>query len=428
MMIKTRVIFLVLCLTLVITLIAGATMAADATVTIQYGFWGNPAAIGVEKDIIDRFEYANPGIKVTPIAVGYADYHPKMLTMIAGGQAPDVMRIDSYCFADFMKAKAFKDLGTLIRRDKIDLKWYYEAALGDCVSKGRYYGLPWASAPILMFLNKKMFKEAGIPIPSPDWKWDDFVSVLRGMRKGEGVTRQYGFDVGTTSYNGILPFVWGVGGDLFDKDRKKFTLDSPEAVKRIQELADLVKQGLLADPAEFAATGVGSRMFFTNKLAMKHDSVSFLINAIQVEGLEWMALPFPSGDKTSQTTINKANVVGIAVSTKNLGAAWTFLKFLRGPGGAGERLYMKAKRMPPTGDDPEMWELYSAGGAVQNVPEIVKLVNRKYAHTLPLVAGWTEIESTIVPQLQRIFSGQITAEAGMKEIAPKVQSILDRNK
>ncbi len=426
-MVKTRLIFIVLCLTLVITLIAGATMAADAVVTIQYGFWGNPAAIGVEKDIIDRFEYANPGIKVTPIAVGYNDYHPKMLTMMAGGQAPDVMRVDSYCFADFTKARALKDITTLIKRDKLDMKWYYATALTDSVYKGHYYGLPWNSAPILIFLNKKMFRDAGVPIPSPDWKWNDFVNVLKAMKKGEGVTRQYGFGTGTTGYNGILPFIWAVGGDLFSADRKKFALDSPVAVKRLQELADLTKQGFFTDPAEFV-TGVDNQMFFANKLAMKHDAVSFLINAIQMQGLEWMALPFPSGDTISQTTINKGNTVGIAASTKHLDAAWTFLKFLRGPGGQGERLYMKAKRMPPTGDDPEMWELYTAGGAVQNVPEIVKLVNQKYGHVLPQVTGWSEIQSVVMPQIQRIFSGQITAEAGMKEIAPKVQSILDRNK
>jgi multiple sugar transport system substrate-binding protein len=54
-------------------------------VEVKYSFWGNPDAIGVEKDIIDAYEKANPDTTVTPIAVDYTNYHAKLLTMIAGG-------------------------------------------------------------------------------------------------------------------------------------------------------------------------------------------------------------------------------------------------------------------------------------------------------------------------------------------------------
>jgi multiple sugar transport system substrate-binding protein len=109
-------------------------------VEIQYAFWGNPTAIGVEKDISRSLK------KPIPIAVGYTDYHQKILTLIAGRQAPDVMRIDSYFFADFMASNAFKDIGKLIKRDKIDTKAYYQAGFSDCMYKGKCYGFPWRIA------------------------------------------------------------------------------------------------------------------------------------------------------------------------------------------------------------------------------------------------------------------------------------------
>ena len=45
-------------LLLIIMVFLIATVIADAeeTTTINYAFWGNPAAIGVEKDIIEEFE------------------------------------------------------------------------------------------------------------------------------------------------------------------------------------------------------------------------------------------------------------------------------------------------------------------------------------------------------------------------------------
>ena len=56
-------------------------------VTLKYAFWGNPDAIGVEQDIIKAFEEKHPDIKIEPIVSGYADYHTKLMTMIAGNRA-----------------------------------------------------------------------------------------------------------------------------------------------------------------------------------------------------------------------------------------------------------------------------------------------------------------------------------------------------
>ncbi len=62
--------------------------AQSGPVTLKYAFWGNPDAIGVEQDIIEAFETLHPDIKIEPIVSGYADYHTKIMTMIAGTWPP----------------------------------------------------------------------------------------------------------------------------------------------------------------------------------------------------------------------------------------------------------------------------------------------------------------------------------------------------
>ena len=69
-------------------LISAAIPTSAQVTTIRYAFWGNPAAIGVEQEIIDAFHEAHPDIRVVPIAVAYNDYHPRLLTQIAGGSRP----------------------------------------------------------------------------------------------------------------------------------------------------------------------------------------------------------------------------------------------------------------------------------------------------------------------------------------------------
>lgn len=416
------------CLLLLVTFISVLSLAEETT-TIQYAFWGNPTAIGVEKDIIDEFEKTHPNIKVNPIAVAYNDYHTKLLTLFAGGQAPDVMRIDSYFFPDFMKAKAVRDISGLIKRDKINLKAYYQAGLFDCMKGNKYYGLPWGTAPLYIFINTRMFKDAGIPVPAVDWKFDDFLKIARQMSKGQGTDRQYGFTLSPTpgEMNHVLPWIWNSGGDLFDKNRKKFTMNKPESVKRIQEIADLIKEGVIPDPAQFSNADVINRWMVNYKSAIRMGSAAEILSLQSLEGFEFEVLPFPGTTKYPNVTIYKSNIIGISTTTKKDKAAWEFLKFLRAPGGRGETLYMQAKRMPPCVDDPALWKIYAdPNKSPRNIAEVSKIVASKYGHALPLRPGWMEIQGLLIPQLQRVYAGQISAKQALDEIAPKIQEIMDR--
>jgi multiple sugar transport system substrate-binding protein len=416
-------------LVLLSVLLLTAFVSAENITTIQYAFWGNPTAIGIEKDIIEEFEKANPTIKVQPIAVAYNDYHTKLLTLLAGGKAPDVMRIDSYFFADFMNARALKDITNMIKSSKLGLSKYYQSGLGDCKKNKRYYGLPWGTAPTYMLLNLKMFKEAGIPLPSEEWTYNDFLQIAKKICKGAGAERQYGYAFTTAGIEHVLPFVWRNGGDLFDKKRKKFTLDQPEAYKAIQGVADLVKAGVFPDPAQFPSAGVIDRWMSNNKVAMQEVTAAGILSMQNMEGFQFEVLPVPGTAQYPRANMYKSNVVGISRTTKKQQAAWAFLKFLRGPGGRGEVLYCQAKRVPPAVDDPKLWELYCDPNKYpKNIFQVTQKIVKSNSHLLPLRPGWMEVSGIVTPQLQRVYSGQLTAEQAMKEIAPKVKAVLERTK
>jgi multiple sugar transport system substrate-binding protein len=407
-------------------LFAAAMVAAQGTVTIKYAFWGNPDAIGVEKDIIDQFEKENPSIKVEPIVSAYADYHTKLLTMIAGGSAPDVMRVDSYYFSDFMQVKALRDLGDLLMRDKVDLSSYYQQGVEDCTYKGKIYGLPWSTAPLYMAINLKVLEKAGLKAPRLDWTWDDFAAICKAVTKGDGADKVYGFAFDLTNISGILPFVWANGGDLFNADKTKFTLDQPVATAAIQRLVDLYKKGYMPPETVSATADINTRLFVNDKVAMRMASGMEVLSMQKVDGLRFEVYPMPRG-VSRNATVYKSNVVGIASGSKNIAAAWTFLKFLRGPEGKGETLYMQAKRMPPTMDNPKYWALYVDASKYPKLIETnTKAISKTYGRKLPLRAGWLEVEEAVRPSLQLIFTGDQSASDAMKAIAGRVQAILDR--
>lgn len=413
---------------LVLLFLAILGYGLNAQITIKYAFWGNPDAIGVEKDIIEAFEAAHPDIKVTPIAVAYNDYHPKLQILIAGGQAPEVMRIDSYFFQGFLKTGALKDLSSMIKSSKIDLTKYYQTGLQDSVSGGKYYGLPWGTAPLYMFLNTKVFKDAGVAIPNANWTWDEFVKVAQALSKGEGEAMVNGYGTTALELNTILPYIWGAGEDLFNKDRTKFALTTPGAAKKIDEIAKLIKAKTFADPAVFTNADVLMRYFVQGKVGMMMGAASSILSLQKTDGFEFTLLPFPGTAKVPAVTISKSNTVSMYSKIKDKkveAAAWEFLQFLRAPGQQGETLYMQAKRMPPNMDDAALWALYAdTSKSPKNVMAMTKEINTKYGRLLPLVPTWSEIQGVVMPQIQKVYAGAVDAATAMKEIEPKVNAIL----
>lgn len=405
----------------------GAAPGVEQVTTVQYSFWGNPDAIGVEEDIINTFQARNPNIKIEPVVSGYDEYHTKLLTLMAGGAAPDVMRVDSYFFLDFMLAGALREISDLIERDKIDLQAYYPLGVEENSYGGKIYGLPWGTAPLYILLNLKMFRSAGLALPSMDWDWDQFESLIKTFNKGSGADKQYGFATSVLNLSSILPFVWANGGDLFDPPKKRFALDQPAAYQAIQKLADLYQQGYMPqDMLNAPSNTVINRWFINDKLAMMGGAAVDILTIQKIEGAEFEAWPSPNG-KIKETTVYKSNIVGISPGTRKLDAAWTFLTFLRGPDGEGEALYMKARRIPPTIDDPKYWAMYADPNKypkliAQNTTEISQV----YGRLLPLRPGWLEVQQLVAPVLQSIFLGQESAQEGMRAIAPKAQAILDK--
>lgn len=424
-----RMRYLVIFCILVPILSFAACSVAQEKVTIKYAFWGNPLAIGVEEDILNEFHKEYPNIQVEPIAVAYADYHTKLLTMIAGGLAPDVMRIDSYYFADFMDAGALMPIDTYIQRDKINLEQYYEVGLPDSMYQGKMYGLPWGTAPLYFAYNVKMFEDAGVELPKVGWTWDDFVEAARSIAGGTGIERKYAFGAPFTVIVYILPFIWSAGGDLFNETRTEFTLDAPQVLARLNELGKLMQEGVFANPFELPSEEAVTRLFSQNLIAMRQAAAIEVLSMQQIEGLRFDVTHWPTGKDIPQTTVVKSNTVGISVSTKHPEEAWTFLKFLRAPGGPGDYLYARAKRIPPTSKIPELWDLYiDPTKPPQSIKEVTELISTKYGRTLPLRKGWLEIEGVLIPALQKVWSGQATAEEAIASVRAEIEAIMKAKK
>lgn len=397
----------------------------DGVVTIKYAFWGNPDSIGVENDIIQEFEKTHPNIKIEPVVAGYGDYHSKLMTMISGGMAPDVMRIDSLYFQDFVALGATAALDEYVEKTGFDTSIYAKAAIQEATINGELHALPWGTAPIYMALNLDAFEKAGIELPSYDWTMEDFIEIIRQFNGAESGTYGYGFYI---NGNPFLSFIWAAGADLLTEDKSTYALDAPGAGKYIQAIADLYQQGYI--PKDCLSTSTAEplvRWFTAGSLAMMHTTAAEILTIQQVDDIRFEVYPFPGGDTVKNTTTIKSNEIAMSSSSKHKDAAWEFLSFLRG--NEGERLYAAAKRIPPSlNNDPTLWPSYiDTTKYPKTIEQVTNLINENYGHQLPLRKGYSELDSNSVPIIQKILMGDITAEEGFKSFQAKAQEIIDRN-
>lgn len=397
----------------------------EGVVTIKYAFWGNPDAIGVEQDIISAFEESHPNIKVEPVVSGYSDYNSKIMTMIAGGMSPDVMRIDSYNFADFTSLNAVENLDPYIEKSGFDMGIYPVASVDEATVDGSVYALPWATAPLYMLVNLNAFEKAGIAIPSYDWTFDDFFDIIDEFDGAN--TGMFGYATINNQISSFLPLFWADGGNLLSDDLNTFTLDQPNAYTQFQRLADEYQKGNLPKDCITADGDTLSRWFTNNTIAMRSASAMEILSIQNIEGSRFEAYPMPNGNTVKNTTVYKSNEICMSIGSKQKDAAWEFMKFLRG--NSGETLYIQARRMPPMLlNDDTLWDQFLTPGKYpQDIQKVTEQIATIYGHKLPLRKSYSEIETSLTPVFQSIMIGEVSAKDGFSKIAPKIQTIIDRN-
>lgn len=184
-----------------------------AVISFWHGYNELEATL-LDEEVIPVFEAAHPGITVESLNVPYDQFRRKLLTAIAGGTAPDLIR------ADIIWVPEFAYMGALAPLDEImpDFDKYADAVFAGPLStnflNGHYYGLPLDTNTRVLIYNKEMFADAGIDGP-PD-TMEDFLAACEKI-KALGADKYCFADGGTYAW-AVNPWIWSFGGDVTDPD------------------------------------------------------------------------------------------------------------------------------------------------------------------------------------------------------------------
>jgi multiple sugar transport system substrate-binding protein len=286
--------------------------------------------------LLPAFAKAHPQIDVRMnTSLGDAGYDAKLLTLIAGKLAPDIVHVTQQNFPFYAAKDILLPLDEFLADDpELSLDDFYPRVLDGMRYGGRLLGLPSDFSTIVTFYNRTLLERAKLDPPGDDWTWDAYLSMCRAL-----TDRPERFGTANPgAYNRWPAWVWMNGGRIFTPDLSRCTMDTPEAIEGLRFYVDLsLTHGVAPTPSQSLGQNFQD-LFGSQIVAVIADSRFAYKRFLRGRGLPfaWDVAPMPRGKSRATTFIWGGNC--ILKSTKHPREAWELLKFMSGPVGAAINL------------------------------------------------------------------------------------------
>ena len=395
---------------------------------------------------IKLFEEKTPGVKVNPILVpGGQEYITKLDLLIASGDPPAIYAPFSDRGYRYYAAKGLsQELDTFVARDKVNLQDSHADGLKGCRWKGQLMALPLDLWPHLVFYNRTIFTEAGVPDLSTDWndrEWttDKYQELAAKLTKQQGdQTVQFGSDV----YLRGWPAGWVHGGDWFPANTyetgvcAEFVGDKdPRVASGVQWTADLItKLHYAPTPAEAQQVQASAPvLFMSGKVGMGVTNIGRLSRYATIKDFAWgvgvMPRPPKGEPRRHHVWIDFWSMIK---GPKNLEGSWQLLKFMVSP--EAQRIYpIEYGPMSSLNSLASEWADYHKKSLPNLSAREFQAIAEAPRYEVIDPENWTVNFSQInaealQPELDKVYLGQVTAEQAIKSMAPRVRQIIEDTK
>jgi multiple sugar transport system permease protein len=427
---------------LCIPIVALVACAARAeTIQLRFVCWDGIDDMGPILHSAKTFEAAHPNIKVKVESVS-ANYQEKLLAEYAAGVCPDVAMMDPGHFEKFARRGALVPLNQFLNDTPgFHIEDYYKKIVDAHSLKGVLYVLPRDIAPCgLVFYNKRLFREAGIPFPDGTWTWDfverpalrehDFLWVMHHLTKFDASGRvvQWGY---APAWKDLLTQELYMSTGSRDADDfespTKALMDDPRTIRAYEMTADLSlhKKWVPSETEINSELQTSARqMFTTQKVAMFQTGV-WEVPQMRKENIpgtpeffDWDMAMAPSYKDGRRAFPTGGSGYCIMSTTRHPREAWELTAWMAGPPGMAD--LARAGRAQPA---IRKLALSSAWIPGPNSPK-----DMQYPHNMILTdqcvpyvefgvrsPEWPEVSSVIGAYFSRIYDGTATAKEILTE-------------
>ncbi|QHT59429.1 sugar ABC transporter substrate-binding protein [Paenibacillus lycopersici] len=421
----------------------GAAASGDASggapVTIRFNMGDGE----VTKEQIDAFNKEHPNIKLVRVD---SDYNKLMAQVAANSpDTPDLIRVQGSSEIPFYVSRGlalnldpyFENSAAFPKDDILDIANVYRFD-GTMQGQGPIYGFPKDWSPDYdLWVNKKMFTEAGIPLPSDKepMTYDEMLDLAKKLtKKQNGKITQYGlvdmFTNGVIANQDLLLHQLASLGEQLYSD-KGIELDTPDAKKALQYWVDAVKAPVGPSPLN-TETKSFIDLFTQNKSAMMLCGYWFsgllrTTDSTKNNLDDYMLLPSPMMDGGKRVEAARGASGSIIYSkTKHPKEAWTVFEWFysgqmadeRAKSGWGLPVFQSKMALLPqeTAFDKQAY------GVVKDDLDYIQVLGYS-----PFVASQA-ITSTFDQQFTPVYFDKSTIDDAIGKISKNIADLMQDNK
>lgn len=288
-------------------------VVAQDAVEVRFTWYSDGIEGPIMRELLDRFEEANPGITVLLDEVPYATVRDNLRVQVEAGEAPDMARITDFAGM----AGYYLDIRPLMA-DPALMEENFNPAVLNAFRTGPddngLYGFPDQLSVTAPFINRTLFEQAGVDVPSDvmaEPTWDDWFAALEEVATATGL--QYAFAIDNKGHRFAGPAM-SMGATFFDEEGN-FDLADDEGYRAFATmLKDLMDRNLT--PREIwlgSGQYASAHEYFVNVETVMYFSGSWQIgnfaNAVG-DAFDWEVVPNPYGPGGSTGVAGGAGIVG----------------------------------------------------------------------------------------------------------------------
>lgn len=361
-------------------------------------------------------------------------FRQKEILNLRTGGGGDILEIDGTDVGNFAQGGLIKPLDDVVGKSTVDgwdgWKQIPQSVQGLDRFDGQAYGVPVGTDGRVLFFNKNLFAQAGLPA---DWQpkdWQDIISAAQALKKLPGVT-PIQLDGGTamtetTTMNGFLPMLAGAGALIYGNGKWQ---GNTKAVRDTLGLYQQIYSTGLGDPTlqeEAKGRDESFAGFASGKIGILAESDYFWRSVISpTKGTDKM----PDRDSTVGWAMIPAETPGSGVNGQSFvsmsgGAVRVLNPRTQYPRQAWDLLTFMSSEQAVT-----VYEQKYLGGATQIMQRsdvndnllksdpLMSFVSRKViplTHFRPSEGAYVQVSSLIQQATADVISGMPAAQAAAK--------------
>lgn len=170
-------------------LAAGITRPTFAQAeALRLYWWGGQTRADRTLAVADLWAKAKGATVPTGEFGSFADHWPKLATMVAGGNAPDVYQMDYRFIVEYATRGALQPLDEYVTSGVLKLDDFDKDQIEGGKVDGKLYGISLGANSVAAIYNQTAFEAVGLELPKMGWSFEDVPAMAEAfLSKGNGV-------------------------------------------------------------------------------------------------------------------------------------------------------------------------------------------------------------------------------------------------